>query len=91
MGTNFYKELGRMGQRYGERVMNSLEDIFHMNEALNETNHGIERSASFHVLDFYTPKSTRRVLEYMAIDYVMFNLPIPEWAEEIIAKDNTIG
>jgi hypothetical protein len=91
MGTNFYKELGRMGQRYGERVMNSLEDIFHMNQALNETNHGIERSASFHVLDFYTPRSTRRVLEYMAIDYVMFNLPIPEWAEEIIAKDNTIG
>ena len=56
MGKNFYEELDRMGQRYGERVASSLEHIFHMEKARNETNHGIERSASVHVLDFYTPK-----------------------------------
>ena len=91
MGKNFYDELDQMGQRYGPRVASSLEHIFHMEKARNETNHGIERSASVHVLDFYTPKSTRRVLEYMAIDYVMFNLPIPEWVEEILAQDATTG
>lgn len=78
-----------MGQRYGEHMMNGLEHVFQLEQALHEakTNRGIERLASSHVLEFYTPTSARRVLEYMAIDYVMFNLSIPAWVEGILEQD----
>jgi len=64
--------------------------LHHYLQARNESklNEGIERSASSHVIEYYTPKSLRRVLEYMAIDYVMLKLPIPEWAEQILEQDS---
>jgi hypothetical protein len=79
-----------MGLQYGERVMDGLEKIFHLEQARNKnaTNRGIETSASSHVMEYYTAKSVRRVLEYMAMDYFMLNIEIPEWAERILAQDN---
>jgi len=79
-----------MGLRYGQGMMNEFDQVFHLEQARNESklNQGIERSASSHVMEYYTPKSLRRVLEYMAIDYVMLKLPIPEWAEQILEQDS---
>ena len=89
MDENFYNDLNRMGVRYGERMMNGLESTFHLKQALSNAtkNHGIETSASSHVFEYYTPKSVRRVLEYMAMDYVTLNMSIPEWAEQILKLD----
>ena len=39
------------------------------------------------LLQYYTPKRVRRVLEYMSIDYVLLGLPIPLWAEELLQQE----
>lgn len=49
---------------------------------------GIKGSGtSDQVSKFYTPATVRKVLEYMAIDYVVLNLTVPIWAEEILLKE----
>lgn len=89
MDKHFYDDLYKMGSRYGEHMMNGLEQTFLLEQARNETkmNQGIETSASSHVMEYYTPKSVRRVLEYMAMDYVMLKIPIPEWVSQILEQE----
>jgi Sulfotransferase family len=48
---------------------------------------GVETGASSLVESIYTPHSLRRVLEYTAIDYVMLDLPIPDWAEQMLLRE----
>lgn len=50
-------------------------------------NVGIETKASDKVLQYYTPKSLRRVLEYVSIDYMLLGLDIPRWAEEMLLRE----
>lgn len=89
MDANFYDDLNRLGLRYGERMMNTLENVFHFQQARveNKRNQGVETSASSHVMEFYTPKTLRKVLEYVAIDYYLLNIPIPAWAERMLEQD----
>jgi hypothetical protein len=69
-------------------MMNTLENVFHFQEARvdNKTNQGVETSASSHVMEYYTPKTLRQVLEYVAIDYYLLNIPIPAWAERMLEQ-----
>ena len=89
MDANFYEDLNRLGLEYGQRMMKALEKTFHFQEARVERkkNEGVETSATTHVLEFYTPKTLRQVLEYVAIDYFLLNISIPEWAERMIDED----
>jgi len=47
---------------------------------------GVETGAAGKVLDYYTPHTVRRVLEYYAMDYVTLGLPIPRWADEMLSR-----
>lgn len=92
MGEHFYHDLDRMGQQFGGRLVDGLERVFDLQRVLNESkkNVGVEQAASTKVFEYYTPKSLRRVLEYMSIDYVLFDLPIPDWVDAILEQDSTI-
>jgi len=37
--------------------------------------------------EYYTPQTLHRVLQYTAIDYLAFKLPIPSWVEEVLAQE----
>lgn len=89
MDENFYDDLNRLGLRYGKRMTTILDNVFHFQQARNKSKHneGIETSASSHVLEFYTPKTLRQVLEYVTIDYYLLNIPIPVWAERMLKQD----
>ena len=43
--------------------------------------------ASEKVEKFYTPALVRKVLEYTAIDYVLLNMTVPGWAEEMLRQE----
>ena len=34
--------------------------------------------------DYWTPELARRVLEYYAVDYKAFDLPVPRWAADMV-------
>ena len=82
----FYNDVYSVGVRYGNDMMASLEEVFNISAKKGLNNHGTETSAVRRVKDFYTKKTVRRVLEYVSIDYVMLNLTIPEWANEILEE-----
>lgn len=88
MDSNFYSDLNKLGNKFGERMTTALDDAFQIEQGRNASKgKGVERSASSHVLEFYTPKTLRRVLEYVAIDYVRLNITIPDWAERMLQQD----
>ena len=66
-----------------------MENVFKLSQKLStnsNTNKGVETSASKQVMDYYTPHTVRRVLEYYAMDYTTLGLPIPKWAEEMLLQ-----
>jgi len=89
MGTNFYRDLETMQKRY-PGLEPGFEEIFKLSTRLRSesgnVNKGVETGAAKKVLEFYTPHTVRRVLEYYAIDYIALGLPIPEWAEEMLLR-----
>ena len=98
MGKRFMSELNRMATRYGGILPNVLDDAFHYrtklaNETLfaTTTNVGADNAhgtqAPSKVYQYYSPRSIRRALEYLSIDYVMLGFDVPDWAKEILRND----
>ncbi len=90
MDHGFYHNLEILGKRYGGRFEKELNDIFNYTSKKKEganNNVGVETKASDKVIEFYTPRTLRRVLEYVSIDYVMLGLEIPDWAEAMLRED----
>jgi hypothetical protein len=86
MGVEFYRDLARLKNQYPQ-LERGIEQIFKLNEhgKSNVTNDkGVETGAAGRVLDYFTPYTVRRVLEYYAVDYVLLNLTIPQWAEDML-------
>lgn len=83
MGENFYRDLDKMGRQFG--VTKELQDVFQYEN--KTTSHGIEQSSALHVQDYYTPSTVRKVMEYLAMDYVMLNLTIPKWAKDMLDSE----
>jgi hypothetical protein len=50
-------------------------------------NQGTETKAPSHVLEYYTPSSLRRVLQYTALDYLTLPIEIPDWAIQMLGQD----
>jgi hypothetical protein len=91
MGANFYHNVRELGEQFGdEKLVNALEAVFQLtkNLELEEGSIGVETSASSHVEEYYTAATVRRVLEYYAIDYVLLDMPIPEWAQRMLSEDS---
>ncbi|KAG7350992.1 sulfotransferase family protein [Nitzschia inconspicua] len=89
MGVSFYRDLDRLKSQY-PKLEQGIEEIFQLTkhgkaDKINEK--GVETGAAGQVLDYYTPHTVRRVLEYYAVDYVLLNLTIPQWAEDMLLQD----
>ena len=106
MGPTFYADLQAMGQLFGQKADDAIQEIFDYKTKLSETEanrnatnatssqvspQGIEMKASEKVLQYYTPELVRTVLEYTAVDYVLLNMTVPEWAEEMLRQGNDGG
>jgi hypothetical protein len=92
MGEDFYRDLDAMQKRY-PGLEPGMESIFKLSQKLStkrwsnpNTNKGVETGAAERVMDYYTPHTVRRVLEYYAMDYTTLGLPIPKWAEEMLLQ-----
>lgn len=87
MDENFYLELRRFQETYPS-VQREVERVFEVKRHQDAINLGTERQAAKHTQSFYTPHTIRRVLQYTSIDYLLLNLTIPQWAEEILQSDD---
>jgi hypothetical protein len=89
MGPDFYKDIDEVAHRYGGRFEKEVHKVFDADKHVEEdtVNHGVETSAPKFVKEFYSPRSLRRVLEFVSIDYVFLGLPVPQWAHEILAEE----
>jgi hypothetical protein len=70
-----------------ERVFSLSKKLKESSSWIGKPNQGVETNAAKQVLDYYTPHTVRRVLEYYAIDYVTLGLPIPDWAEKMLLSE----
>lgn len=90
MDASFYQELGRFVQHFPNPVLEEkVRKAFGLNGKENETNYGTEQKSALHTSQYYTANTIRRVLQYTSIDYMLLNLSIPQWAEEILQRDET--
>ena len=96
MGASFYEDVHQFGQLYPNhtRLHNVLEEVFKLDKHLASLNAsqnvGVETAAASYVQEYYSARTVRRVLEYMAIDYVRLGLSIPSWAQDMLDSDETI-
>eukprot|EP00429_Kryptoperidinium_foliaceum_P011283 CAMPEP_0176005242 /NCGR_PEP_ID=MMETSP0120_2-20121206/2105_1 /TAXON_ID=160619 /ORGANISM="Kryptoperidinium foliaceum, Strain CCMP 1326" /LENGTH=350 /DNA_ID=CAMNT_0017337943 /DNA_START=277 /DNA_END=1329 /DNA_ORIENTATION=+ len=88
MDENFYRELNRFSQRFPE-LNKPIQEVFKLDEMEDTVNKGTETQAALQIAKYYTPKTVRRVLEYTSIDYMLLNLTIPHWAEEMLQMDES--
>ena len=99
-GNKFYDDLNRLQNKYPGLSKHGMDDIFHhlnsnsnsnsrKSKSKDNNNIGIETGAAGKVLEYYTPHTVKRVLEYYAIDYIMLNLTIPKWAEAMLQVEET--
>lgn len=94
MGPRFDNDLEKLGRHYGGRFEEELKKVFDYPSKLkkkegnaNGVHSGIETKASEKVMQYYTPRSLRKVLEYVSIDYTGLDLKIPDSAEEMLRED----
>jgi len=88
MGDDFARVLQTIGDRYDDskdqKFKTALQDVFRVKfnsemDGENTASRSLEndkrnRATASKLQNFYTPRTVRRVLEYLAIDYVKLNL-----------------
>lgn len=86
-------DLDKMANRFGGRLPILLDKFFgYKNHTRNKhinvgSDKGHGTKAPEKVAQFYTPRSLRRALEYVSIDYVVLGLRVPEWARQMLKED----
>jgi len=94
MDNNFYKSLSDLVDKLGRdnKLPDAIEKVFHLKDNLAKgiENVGTETQAKTHVMEYYTAASLRRALEYFAIDYLMLDLTIPSWVNDILDEETTL-
>jgi len=88
MDDTFYQELGRFIQLYPD-LKDAVEEGFKMKGKEEEQNVGTEKKAALLAQGYFTPNTVRKALQYYSIDYMLLGLEIPQWAEEILERDET--
>ena len=90
MDRNFYNDLHRLLETspFSENTqfVQEVSNHFKLSATVNTVNTGTETHAYDRVNEFYSPETVRRVMEYYAIDYDVFNLSVPSWAKTMLGK-----
>jgi Sulfotransferase family len=89
MDERFYDDLQDFGKRYNMEA--NVAKVFELPVTPNgdvEKQNQLERTRQ-KVRKYFTPRSLRRLLEYLSIDYSVhgLNLPIPAWVDEMLAEE----
>jgi len=90
MDLSFYNSLNSLGKRYGGRFEEKISDVFDLAKNIEKSatsNMGIETKAPTQIKAYYSPRSLRKVFEYVSFDYELLGLQIPDWAEEMLQTD----
>lgn len=103
MGEEFHDNLREFGSRY--KMLEKVQEVFNLvpvnkTQSKNSTDQesrlrkkrfALERtgSSSKRIKEYYTPRTLRRALEYLSIDYSTkgLNLPIPQWVDEMLQQE----
>ncbi|CAB9509857.1 Sulfotransferase family [Seminavis robusta] len=90
MDIGFYDHLETFGSKFN--VSDAVEEVFQLAKHRNESsvNLGVETAAAKRVHKFYNARTVRRVLQYVSMDYILFDLPIPKWATEILVNEEAV-
>lgn len=88
MNGDLVQDLQRFKESYPE-LSRTVDSVFALNVSSvdSTTSSGVETKAAEKTKQYYSPHTVKRVLEYYSIDYVMLDIPIPQWAEEMLAQD----
>ena len=87
LGNDFYRDLTTLTKKYPP-IEDDFEQTFKLSKRGGRDNMGgVETGAANQVLEYYTPRTVRRVLQYYAIDYITLNLTVPLWAEDMLRED----
>mmetsp|Transcript_4471 Transcript_4471/g.12610 ORF Transcript_4471/g.12610 Transcript_4471/m.12610 type:complete len:327 (+) Transcript_4471:121-1101(+) len=78
MGNDTEHQLLMLGERYGSGVKKAMEDGTEMSYSLHFT------SSHNHITEYYTAATVRKILSYHSLDYVRLNLPVPQWAVDML-------
>lgn len=91
MGVDFYDDVHDLSMHFEDtRLTKVLNHIFDFKNILvheGGNNVGVETSASSKVHQYYTPRTLRRVLQYVSIDYIHLGIPIPLWADQMLREE----
>lgn len=90
MDLHFQADLRRLREVYPE-LSTRIKKVFNVSDGIIAENYGVETKAASQTEKFYSPHTVRRVLEYYAIDYVMLDIPIPAWAQNMLSNDPVIS
>ena len=97
-GSNYVQPSGNVELRNAFKL-NAWFQLSHIseNEAkqeyINLVNKHLKKNrtstASLKIKEYYTPRSLKKVLQYLSIDYAHegLGLPLPDWVDEILAQD----
>ena len=88
MDDTFYQELFRFIERY-PKLKRNVRDVFQLEGKENARNTGTEHKAAVQTHKYFTPNTIRKVLQYYSVDYVLLELDIPQWADDILNQDTT--
>lgn len=90
MNEDFKSDLDKIARHFGGPFPDLLNRFFpdknHTATQIRYTSHNTE--AREKVIQYYTPQSLRRALEYVSIDYVVLGLNVPEWAIQMLKEDS---
>jgi len=95
MNATFSEQLDVLKSKYGEpfsayvaeKYQSKTSNVAKSNRG-GDTSSSRNSSAAKRVLEYFTPETVRRLLKYYSIDYMKLALPIPDWADEILAQEN---
>jgi len=74
------EDAATVGERYG--VTQAIDGV------IGKPKPGRSRKTASHLKEYYTPRTLRRVLAYVSLDYVILNLTLPNWAIEVLAEED---
>jgi len=68
----------QLAERYGSGVEKAMEDATEKSFNQHFT------SSHNHITEYYTAATVRKILSYHSLDYVRLNLPVPQWAVDML-------
>jgi len=87
MNSTFYTQLESMVSAIGvgdfNKVDQAIDGVFHYKNSATQVNVGVETRAADRAKEYYTSETAAQVLKFYSLDYIMLEIPLPKWLDQI--------